>query len=147
MIDSAVISYKAYIRFNTKPKANEACALGSTLLLYIAEAMQALSLILYGCCCIARQPSYLRGKFSVCGELLQLFEQGIIELVLVKLEQLLHEAGVSQLLLSLFPSGSLLEDCHDSRQRQLHQRRWLGICLYAPVPSATDTILNRLGNS
>ena len=37
----------------------------------------------------------LRGEVRVGGELLQLFEQGIVELVLVELEQLLHEAGIT----------------------------------------------------
>lgn len=64
---------------------------------------------------IACYASHLRSEFRVRGELLQLFQQGIVELVLVKLEQLFHEAGISQLLFGLIPSGRLLEDCHDSR--------------------------------
>ena len=62
-----------------------------------------------------KHANHLRGKLRVCGELLQLFQQGIVELVLVKLEQLLHEAGIAQLLFGLIPSGRLLKDCHDSR--------------------------------
>ncbi|KAA6421358.1 MAG: hypothetical protein FRX49_08635 [Trebouxia sp. A1-2] len=46
----------------------------------------------------------LRGELRVSGELLQLLEQGIVELVLVKLEQLLHEAGITQLFLGLVPA-------------------------------------------
>ena len=56
----------------------------------------------------------LRGEVRISGELLQLLEQGIVELVLVKLEQLLHEAGITQLLLGLIPGGGLLQDCHHS---------------------------------
>lgn len=56
----------------------------------------------------------LRGELRVSGELLQLLEQGIVELVLVKLEQLLHEAGITQLFLGLVPGGGLLQDCHHS---------------------------------
>ena len=85
------------------------------------------------CVAIAKHASHLRGELWVCGELLQLFQQGIVELVLVKFEQLLHEAGISQLLFGLIPSGRLLEDCHDSRQGQLHKRRWFGIRLHTSV--------------
>lgn len=56
----------------------------------------------------------LRGEVRVGGELLQLLEQGVVELVLVKLEQLLHEAGITQLLLGLVPGRGFLQDCHHS---------------------------------